>query len=66
MNIEQLRDLVLCTLMMMGMYNWDGTNTRPHQSTQAIHYSSAVASRLIPQIMDLETKVSQLLDSFDG
>ena len=59
-NTEHLRDPVLHTLMMMGMYDWDGVDTHLHQSTQAICYSSAVASRLIPQIMDLETKVSQL------
>ena len=57
-NTEHLRDPVLRTLMMMGMYDWDGTDTCLHQSTQAIHYTSAVASKLIPWIMDLETKVS--------
>ena len=60
MNVEQLRDPVLHTLMMMGIYDWDRTDARLHQAIQAICYTSAVASRLIPQIIDLETKVSQL------
>ena len=66
-NMEQLRDPILCTLMMVGMYDWDGVDAHLHQSTQAIQYSSAVASRLIHWIMDLETKVSLkscLIESF--
>ena len=65
--MEQLRDPVLRSLMMMGMYDWKGHNTCLHQATQAIHYSSTVMSRLIPQIIDLETKVdlkSHLIMSF--
>ena len=58
--MEHLRDPILCQLMMMGIHDWDGVDARLHQATQAIRYTSAVASRLIPQNLDLETKVSQL------
>ena len=37
--MEQLKDPVLCQLMMMGIHDWNGVDARLHQATQAIRYT---------------------------
>ena len=58
---EKLNNLVLCCLMMMGMWDWlKGEGEDLHQATRAIRFLTAVASWLLPMILDREAKVHHL------
>ena len=47
----------------MGIFDWKGHDVRLHQVTPAMWHSTAIATRLIPRILELETKV---VDTFSG
>ena len=47
----------------MGIFDWKGHDVRLHQVTPAMWHSTAIATRLVPRILELETKV---VDTFSG
>ena len=47
----------------MGIFDWKGHDVRLHQVTLAMWHSTAIATRLVPRILELETKV---VDTFSG
>jgi len=60
-NWKKLNDLVLHCLLVMGVWDWlkeEGGDL--HQANRAIHYSTVVASQLVPRIPDTEAKVCHL------
>ena len=47
----------------MGIFDWKGHDVRLHQVTPAMWHSTAIATRLVPRILELESKV---VDTFSG
>ena len=47
----------------MGIFDWKGHDVRLHQVTPAMWHSTAIATQLVPRILELETKV---VDTFSG
>ena len=47
----------------MGIFDWKGHDVRLHQVTPVMWHSTAIATRLVPRILELETKV---VDTFSG
>ena len=47
----------------MGIFDWKGHNIRLNQVTPAMWHSTAIATRLVPRILELENKV---VDTFSG
>ena len=52
-----LNDPVLYNLLRMGIFDWKGANVRPNASIPAMRFSTALATRLLPRILELEKKV---------
>ena len=53
-----LNDPVLYNLLRMGIFDWKGANVRPNASIPAMRFSTALATQLLPRILELEKKVS--------
>ena len=54
----KVRDPVLRRLMAMGAWDWDKKEgAELNQATRAMRFSTALVSRLLPRILDLEAKV---------
>ena len=54
----KVKDPVLRRLMMMGAWDWDKKEgAELCQATRAMRFSTALVSRLLPRILDLEAKV---------
>ena len=47
----------------MGIFDWKGHDVRLNQVTPAMWHSMAIATRLVPRILELESKV---VDTFSG
>ena len=47
----------------MGIFDWKGHDVRLNQVTLAMWHSTAIATRLVPRILELEGKV---VDTFSG
>ena len=47
----------------MGIFDWKGHDVRLHQVTPEMWHSTAIATRLVPRILELESKV---VDTFSG
>ena len=43
---------------VMGIFDWKGVNVRPNASIPAMRFSTALATRLLPRILELEKKVT--------
>ena len=56
----KINDASLLLLLRMGVLNWKAPNNRLHQATQAIRHGTAVALRLLPRIMKLESWVRRV------
>ena len=41
----------------MGIFDWKGHDVRLYQVTPAMWHSTTIATRLIPRILELESKV---------
>ena len=41
----------------MGIFDWKGHDVHLHQVTPAMWHSMAIATRLVPRILELESKV---------
>ena len=53
----RVRDPVLSRLLRMGVYDWTGENVRTVASTQAMRHSTAMATRLLARLLEVEEKV---------
>ena len=47
----------------MGIFDWKGHDVQLHQVTPAMWHSTAIATQLVPRILELESKV---VDTFSG
>ena len=47
----------------MGIFDWKGHDVRLNQVTPAMWHSTAIATRLVPRILELKSKV---VDTFSG
>ena len=54
---QQMNDEVLHRLLQMGIFDWKGEDKPMHQATRAIRFSTAIAGRIIPRLLDVEAKV---------
>ena len=57
----KINDASLLLLLRMGVLDWKAPNNRLHQAMQAIQYGTAVALRLLPRIMKLESQVRRVI-----
>ena len=46
-DLAVFTDRVLYNLMQMGVMDWDGENVQMNQSTQAMRFTTVIASRII-------------------
>jgi len=54
----KVKDPVLRRLMAMGAWDWDKKEgAELNQATRAMRFSTALVSRLLPRVLDLEAKV---------
>ena len=58
----KINDTSLLSLLGMGVLDWKAPNNRLHQATQAIRHGTAVALRLLPRIMKLESWVRRVIE----
>ena len=56
-STENITDPVLFQLLFMGTYDWDNKNCCNDQSTQAMHHSTVMGSRLYDAIRLLTAEV---------
>ena len=57
----KINDTSLLSLLRMGVLDWKAPNNCLHQATQAIRHGTAVAFRLLPRIMKLESWVRRVI-----
>ena len=48
--------------LRMGVLDWKAPNNRLHQATQAIRHGTAIALRLLPRILRLESRVRRVIE----
>ena len=58
----KINDAPLLLLLRMGVLDWKAPNNRLHQATQAIRHGTAIALRLLPRIMRLESRVRRVIE----
>ena len=58
----KINDASLLSLLRMGVLNWKAPNNRLYQATQAIRHGTAVALRLLPRILKLESWVRRVTE----
>ena len=56
----KINDASLLLLLCMGVLNWKAPNNHLHQATQVIRHGTAVAFRLLPRILKLESQVRRV------
>ena len=57
----KINDTSLLLLLCMGVLDWKAPNNHLHQATQVIRHGTAVALRLLPRIMKLESRVRRVI-----
>ena len=57
----KINDASLLLLLRMGVLDWKAPNNRLHQAMQAIRHGTAIALRLLPRIMKLESRVRRVI-----
>ena len=57
----KINDASLLSLLCMGVLNWKAPNNCLHQAMQVIRHGTAVAFRLLPRIMKLESQVRRVI-----
>ena len=58
----KINDASLLSLLCMGVLDWKAPNNRLHQAMQAIRHGTAVALRLLPRILKLESWVRRVIE----
>ena len=61
-NWTKIQDASLLSLLRMGVLDWKAPNNRLHQATQAIRHGTAIALRLLPRILKLESRVRRVTE----
>ena len=59
---KKINDASLLSLLCMGVLNWQAPNNRLHQTMQVIRHGTAVALRLLPRILKLESRVRRVTE----
>ena len=57
MRWDELNDPVLRRLLRMGIFDWRNDGTRLHQATQAIRHGTAIGTRILGRVLEVERKV---------
>ena len=57
----KINDASLLLLLRMGVLDWKTPNNCLHQATQVIRHGTAIAFRLLPRIMKLESRVRRVI-----
>ena len=58
----KINNASLLSLLCMGVLDWKAPNNRLHQATQAIRHGTAIALRLLPRILRLESRVRRVIE----
>ena len=61
-NQTKIQDVSLLSLLRMGVLDWKAPNNCLHQATQVIRHGTAIALRLLPRIMKLESRVRRVTE----
>ena len=56
-NWEEVNDPVLKRLLRMGIFDWRDDDTRLHQATQAMRHGTAMGTRILGRVLEVERKV---------
>ena len=56
----KINNASLLSLLRMGILDWKAPNNCLHQATQVIRHGTAVALRLLPRILKLESRVRRV------
>ena len=54
---EEVNDPVLRHLMRMGIFDWRNDDNQLHQATQAIRHGTAMGTRILGRVLEVEHKV---------
>jgi len=54
---QDIKDVPFLCLMAMEVYNWEALDQELLQVKWAMHFSTVLASRMFPRILNLENKV---------
>ena len=57
MRWDELNDPVLRRLLRMGIFDWRNDGTQLHQATQAIRHGTAMLTRILGRVLEVERKV---------
>ena len=57
----KINNASLLSLLRMGVLNWKTPNNCLHQAMQVIRHGTAIAFRLLPRIMKLESRVRRVI-----
>ena len=63
-QMDPREDEVLRTLIDMGVFDWEDPDIEGHESRRSMRHSSAMVSRLLKRIENLETKVRAVIIGF--
>ena len=58
---DTLNDPVLYNLLRMGIFDWKGRNVRAPATILGMHLATALATHLLPHILESEKKVLEEL-----
>ena len=58
----KINDASLLSLLRIGILDWKAPNNRLHQAMQAIRHGTAIALRLLPRILKLESQVRRVIE----
>ena len=58
----KINNASLLSLLCMGILDWKAPNNRLHQAMQATRHGTAIALRLLPRIMKLESQVRRVIE----
>ena len=61
-NQKKINDLLLLSLLRIGVLDWKAPNDRLHQAMQAIRHGTTIALRFLPRIMKLESQVRRVIE----
>ena len=61
-NQTKINNLLLLSLLHMGVLDWKAPNNRLHQATQAIRHGTAIVLCFLPRIMKLESWVRRVIE----
>jgi len=63
-QMDPREDEVLRRLIDMGVFDWEDPDIEGHESRRSMRHSSAMVSRLLKRIENLETKVRAVIIGF--